>query len=243
MSDLFDKISTLINAQFNDLLGRNPRSPLARIRLNAEDADKNPRHSARSLRQRLEEAIEYEDELQAAVDERMRAVVELDKLVDEMLSSGDRSSAERLQGQLNMKQQQLTIAESELHDHRLLTRHLMRELSALESALDNQERRASSTGRRRIPLDGAASTGGMGGSAKKTVLDAVTERFEETRANLENLLGNTPEPAPPERARRYQKFEIIDEEPDPRRPKPPKNDAPDMSDRLSRLSKPAADDD
>ena len=33
MSNLFDKISTLVNAQVNDLLGRNPQSPLARIRL------------------------------------------------------------------------------------------------------------------------------------------------------------------------------------------------------------------
>ncbi len=240
MSDFFDKISTLLNAHLNDFLGRNPRSPLARIKLNAEEAEKNPQQSARSLRQRLEEAIDYEDVLQAKIDDRMKEVVELDKLVDEMLRSGDRFSAERLQGQLNMKQQQLTIAESELHDHRLLTRHLMQELNALETALDNQERRAASRGRTNIPIDGAAPTRG---SSKKTVLNAVTERFEETRANLEILLGSNTDPAPPERPRRFQKFEIIDEEPDPRRPKPPKEDAPDMSDRLSRLSKPAPDDD
>ena len=152
MSDLFDKISTLINAQLNDFLGKNPRSPLSRIRLDADEAEENPQRSARSLRQRLDEAIDYEDELQARIDQRMREVVELDKLVDEMLGSGDEYSAQRLQGQLNMKQQQLTIAESELRDHRLMTQHLMQELGALELALDSQQRRQQASRRGRFVL-------------------------------------------------------------------------------------------
>ena len=248
MSDLFDKISTLINAQFNDLLGKSPRSPLARIKLNAADAEKNPRHSAQSLRQRLEEAIEYEDELGARINERMREVVELDKLVDEMLRSGDTVSAQRLQGQLNMKQQHLTIAESELHDHRLMTRHLMQELSTLETALDDEERRrrnqprqsSSSAGRTRIPIEGASASADQRGGARKSFMDAVTDKFGETRANLENLLEGSPPPPP--RPNRPQRFEIVDEEPDPRQPKPSRKTEPDMNARLSRLSKPADDD-
>jgi chromosome segregation ATPase len=251
MSDLFDKISTLVNAQLNDYLGRSPRSPLARIKLNAEEAEQNPQRSARGLRQRLEEAIDYEDELQARIDNRMREVFELDKLVDEMLRSGDEYSAQRLQGQLNMKQQQLTIAESELRDHRLLTQHLMQELSTLERALDNQEQRsgnqsgqrASATGQTRIPIDGAASARGTSGGDNQSILDTVSDKFEETRSNLESLLGNSPVSEAPERSSSFQRFEIIDEEPDPRKPKPRKNDAPDMNARLSRLSKPSEGDD
>ena len=250
MSDIFDKISTLVNAQLNDFLGKNPRSPLARIKLNAEEAEKNPQRSAHSLRQRLEEAIDYEDELQARIDERMRAVVELDKLVDEMLRSGDEVSAQRLQNQLNMKQQQLTIAESELQDHRLMTRHLMQELTTLETALDREEREqrrqgaqtSSSAGKTRIPIDGVAGPGNGGGKAKRTILDAVSHKFDETRTNLENLLDSSPAPARPVRPSGLQRFDIVDEEPDPRTPKPRKKDEPDMNARLSRLSKPSEDD-
>lgn len=247
MSDIFEKISTLINAQFNDLLGRNPRSPLARIRLNAEEADKNPRLSARSLRQRLEEAIEYEDELQATIEERMRAVVELDKLVDEMLRSGDEYSAQRLQGQLNMNQQHLSIAESELRDHRLMTGHLLQELGTLEMALDSQERRkpapsSSSAGKTRIPIEGVRSPDTRRAAAKQLFMDAVSSKFDETRANLENLLDSSPAPERAGRPRGPQRYEIVDEEPDPRQPKPRKKDEPDMNARLSRLSKPAEDD-
>lgn len=249
MSELFDKISTLINAQLNDFLGKNPRSPLARIRLDADEAEENPQRSARNLRQRLDEAIDYEDELQAKIDQRMREIVELDKLVDEMLRSGDEYSAQRLQGQLNMKQQQLTIAESELRDHRLMTQHLMQELGTLEMALDSQQGperihgggASSSGGRTRIPIDGVASSGRPRGSSDRSILDTMNEKFEETRANLESLLNNSPISQRPEPPGAAQRFEIVDEEPDPRKPKPRKQDASDMNARLSRLSRPSQD--
>ena len=249
MTDLFDKLSTLVNAQVNDFLGRNPKSPLARIALNADEAEKDPRRSAQSLRDRLEEAIEYEDVLQAKIDEKMNEVLELDHLVDKMLHSGDEYSAQRLQGQLNMKQQQLTMAESELRDHRLLTQHLMQELSALEMALDNQEWQARGqppeegqpSGRTRIPVDGKSALSRPGGMTDKSIVDSVSDKFNETRANLENLLHNAPKPNPPDTVRGARRFEIVDEEPDPRTPKPPKTDKSEMNARLSRLSKPSDD--
>jgi hypothetical protein len=249
MSDLFDKISTLINAQLNDFLGRNPRSPLARIRLDAEEAEQNPQRSARSLRQRLEEAIEYEEELQARIDERNREAAALDQLVDEMLNSGDEFSAQRLQGQLNMKQQQLSIAEAELRDHRLMTGHLMQELGALETALDQQARRGRATGGSgpaasgptRIPIDGVSSSGNSRGSAERSIFDTMSAKFEQTRANLENLLNTAPDAERGGRGAGGQRFEIVDEVPDPRRPKPRRTDQQDMNARLSRLSKPPDD--
>ena len=247
MPDLFDKLSTLINAQFNDLLGRNPRSPLARIKLNPDEAEKNPGQSARAMRRRLEEAVDYEDELQAKIDQRLREAVELDQLVDEMLRSGDEPSAKRLQDQLNMKRQQLTIAESELRSHRLMTRHLMQELSKLETALGGQARRgqassASSSGKTRIPIEGVQSSDRAGGF-KQSFLGAVSDKVDEARANFESLLDSSPPPqSSPERPGRFQRFEIVDEAPDPRRPKPRKKDEADMNARLNRLSKSADDD-
>ena len=242
MASLFDKISTLVNAQVNDLLGKNPRSPLARYRLNAEEADKNPRGTALTLRQRLDEAVDYEDELQAKVDGIVQEALALDEQVDEMLRSGDEFGARRLQGQLNMKQQQLTIAESELQDHRLVTQHLMREMAALDSALDSRERRersqstsADSPSRRRIPVEGSASEG--------TLLGAVSGKLNDARENLENLITKPSAPDPPAKPRRYDKFDVVDEAPDPRQPKPHKKDANEMKGRLSRLSRPPEEDD
>lgn len=242
MSNLFDKISTLVNAQVNDLLGRNPRSPLARIRLHEEAADKDPRRSAQSLRQRLEEAVAYEDELQAKVDGLTQEALALDQQVDALLRTGDDFGARRVQGQLNMKQQQLNIAESELRDHRLVTQHLMREMATLDSALDQYERQSrpsattgsAQSGRQRIPIDGAAS---HREGAGKSLLNSVSDKLNETRESLEGLLDSAPARQPADAPSRYEKFDIVDEAPDPRRPKPHKKDAKEMKGRLSRLSK------
>lgn len=251
MSSLFDKINTIVNAQVNDLLGKNPRSPLARIKLSDEDAEKNPRRSVTSLRQRLEEAIDYEDGLQAKIEVLMREVADLDQQVDRVLQAGDEFGARRLQNQLNMQQQQLTIAESELRDHRLLTRHLMQEMTTVEMALDSQERSAKSSaasaargsGRARIPVqdarDAPASEAGS-----NSIIGAVTDKLDEARSSLENLLNNSPVPKPSQITGHYERFDVvIDEEPDPRRPKQRKSDKPNMNARLSRLSKPEDDTD
>lgn len=244
MSSLFDKIATLVNAQVNDLLGKNPTSPLARIRLNADDAEKNPRDSARALRRRLDEAMDFEDVLQDKIDALMQEAADLDAELDDSLRQGDEFGARRLQGQLNIKQQQLTIAESELRDHRAVTRHLMQEMRALENALDERERRVHSRSvsegpsprRTHIPLDGAGLRGKVG---DQSIMEAMTGKLNEARDGLESLVNREPhEPEPRRPAPPSNRFIVVDEEPDPRPPKPRKKDAGDMNRRLSRLSKP-----
>lgn len=251
MSSIFDKINTLVNAQVNDLLGKNPRSPLARIKLSADDAEKNPRRSLQSLRQRLEEAIDYEEDLQAKIESLMREVADLDQQVDRVLRAGDEFGARRLQNQLNLQRQQLTIAESELRDHRLLTQHLMQELSTVEMALDSQERSAKSrtasaargSARNVIPVQDARDAQ-TSEAASNSILGAVTDKLDEARSSLENLLNNSPVPKPSQITGHYERFDVVvDEEPDPRTPKPRKSDKPNMDARLSRLSKPQDDTD
>lgn len=243
MSSFFDKISTLVNAQVNDLLGRNPKSPLARIRLNPEEAEKDPRRSAHTLRQRLDEAIDYESELQDSISDLMSEALELDAQVDACLQRGDQFGARRLQGQLNMKQQQLTIAESELRDHRMVTRHLMQEMSVLESALDSRETRQRSQETRgdrqprptRIPVEGAVS------SAADSIVESVTDKLNEARAGIDTLLNQQPAAEAPKGRGNKERIVIVDEEPDPRQPKPRKTDQENMNRRLSRLSRPSED--
>lgn len=240
MSDLFEKFSTLVNAQLNDLMGKNPASPLARLKLKPDAAKEQPRQSAHSLRHRLEEAISYEDHLEARVDALLKEAAALDAEVDAALAHQDEFGARRLQNQLNMKRQQLAIAESELQDHRLVTRHLLRELNALEAALDQQERPAAraSSGPRRQSIPVAGTSGGPAAKPDSLgFIDAMTDKLDEARGGLESLLNNSPVPGPSASDAPRSQFDIIDEAPDPRMPKSRKRDERDMDDRLSRLSK------
>lgn len=247
MSSLFDKIATLVNAQVNDLLGKNPTSPLARIRLNADEAEKNPRDAAGALRRRLDEAIEFEEVLQDKIDALMQEAADLDAQIDASVGQGDEFGARRLQGQLNIKQQQLTIAESELRDHRALSRHLMQEMRKLEAALDERDRGRQtrpaadnqSQRRTRIPIDGAGMRDRVG---DQSIVDAVSNKLDEARDGLESLLNRqAPQAQPPRATARNNRFIVVDEEPDPRQPKTRRKDAGDMNRRLSRLSKPQDD--
>lgn len=233
MSSLFDKIGTLVNAQVNDLLGNNPRSPLARIRLDATKAEKDPRSAARSLRERLDEAMAYEDQLQLKIDGLMSEALELDAAVDASLQRGDQIGARRLQSQLNMKQQQVTIAESELRDHRRVTRHLLQEMRELESALDSRQANVSGGGqerRTRIPVEQARPV--------DAIVEGVTEKLNEAREGIETLLGGGPAQATTIDRGKRERIVIVDEAPDPRPPKPRQSDQKKMNRRLSRLSKP-----
>ena len=228
MSSLLDKLSILVNAQVNELLGRSPRSPLARLPLYQRESAANPRHAAAQLRQRLEEAISYEDELQAKIDRLLQEAMDIDEQVDSALQAGDSVTSRRLQGQLNAMQQQLGIAESELQDHRLVTRHLMQELNELDFALDEQERRGA-----RIPVQDAEPDSRV---SPASVLESAANRFNQALSGMD---GSQPKPPAPEP--KPTRFQIVDEAPDPRQPKPQGKDASDMNKRLSRLS--GADDD
>lgn len=238
MDNLFDKLSTLVNAQLNEFLGKNPTSPLARIRLDAEDAEQHPRRTVQAIRERLDEAMRYEDELQTKIDKLMQSVIRLDEQVDAMVQANDVIGARRLQVQLNMKQQQLAIAESELRDHRTLSQHLMQEMTTLEMALESQKRASQpspetpSNRKVSIPIDDDVDS-----QSDDTVIDVMTGKLQQARDSLDTLLNNSPVPSASDVSKRFEHIDIIDEVPDPRKPKSQKQDA-DMARRLSRLSKP-----
>jgi len=153
MSSFIDKLTTLVNAQLNDLMGKNPRSPLARIPLDSDDAVDNPRHTARALRERLEAAPAYEKALQSKIDGLRQQALSLDEQADRHIQERDQAAARRTQELLLMKQRQLAIAESELHDHRRMSQHLLSQLLELEGALNtSQGKQQSAPGKSRIVI-------------------------------------------------------------------------------------------
>ena len=97
--------------------------------------------------------------------------------------------------------------------------------------------------RKRIPVEDARD--GVGSNIQgSSIIGSVTDKLDEARSSLENLLSNSPVPKPSQITGHYERFDVVvDEEPDPRSPKPRKSDKPHMDARLSRLSKPEDDSD
>ncbi len=245
MSNLFDKLSTLVNAHVNDLRDQAPGSPFARRAGKAADEPSDPHATARRLRQRLEKAFEREDLLEAKIKARQQRLRKLNQGVDDMIRNGYEAEARRMQNELNSIVRELEIAESDLSEHRMVSRNLLQELNTLEGLLERtlppssrpKGRRQDSRSPIKIPVAGAQTAAKDGESGEKTILDSVSGKLNEARAGLGSLFNEAPKHDKKPRRQRFQRYEIIDEEPDPRAPKKREPKGPDMNDRLSRLSK------
>lgn len=140
MSDLFKKLNTLMRASINDALDEAGnaarRLPLGR-RGNARE---QLEREVETLRARINEAIEYEDELQARVASLQAQVTRLDQQADEAVMAGRDAQARHLIDQMQRVQQQLTIAQSDLASHQLVAQDLIRQVNLLEATVGDLQR-------------------------------------------------------------------------------------------------------
>src|SRR5690606_24401633 len=113
MSDLFKKLNVLVKASLNDLTGSSnrPRQPDVTPKLGAE-ADRD----VRSLRQRINEAIGYEDQLKARVQQLEAEVNQWDATADDAVAKGNDDAARHAVAQMQRARQRLTIAANDLRE-------------------------------------------------------------------------------------------------------------------------------
>ena len=241
MSSLFDKIGTLVNAHVNELLGMNETSGSTPSPPAAGSSESDSRRAAHDLRQRLDQAMDYEGKLQERLSGLMNRAADMDAEIDERLERGDQLGARRLQSELVALQRQIGLADAELEDYRRITQDMLRELADIEAMLDKLEAQdrqakrdeASGRGKVRIPVDGAGQA------------DANAEgregKLNPARGNIETMITREPSKRRSPASSQKERIVIVDEEPDPRQPKTRPSGDRNMSRRLSRLSKPEDD--
>jgi hypothetical protein len=134
MTDLFTKLNALIRAGLRDIVGDAPlnldalRRALSAGRLGS-DLDKE----VAVLRQRVNDAIAYEDQLIARVQEFQAQVESLDAQADDAVQAGHEDTARALIAQMRRTQQRLAMAESDLREHRFVTQDLLQRVNMLEA--------------------------------------------------------------------------------------------------------------
>ena len=134
MSDFFKKLNVLVRASLNDVLS-DARQPLASHRL-GNDVE----HEIGALRQRINEALDYEDSLMQRVQQLQSEVNRLDEQVDKTVEQGADETARRLLVDLERNQQRLAMAESDLKAHRLVTQELITRVNELDAAVADARR-------------------------------------------------------------------------------------------------------
>lgn len=134
MSDFIKKLNVLVRASLNDVL-----QEVSQPRPAGWPGDKVEREVG-TLRQRINEALDYEDELVKRVQQLQAETQRLDQEVDEAVSGGRDDAARPLVADLNRAQQRLAMAESDLRQHRLVTQELITRVNELDAAVADARR-------------------------------------------------------------------------------------------------------
>lgn len=135
MDDLFKKLNVLVKAAVHDVLGDSPQQRGALPKLGKE-MDRE----ITQLRQRINEALSFEDGLQARVQSIQAEINQWDEKADVFLKEGNDANARYAVEQMQRAQQRLAIAEADLREHRLVTQELITQVNTLESAVADARR-------------------------------------------------------------------------------------------------------
>ncbi|HEX2623323.1 MAG TPA: hypothetical protein VHL11_24350 [Phototrophicaceae bacterium] len=125
MNDLLKKLNTLVSAKLNDITPNLPRFE------RTPDMDRQ----VNELRQRINEALEHEDQLQATAQALRAEVARLDALADEALAQGQEAEARHLLEQMKRAEQRLSFAESDLKLHQRSAEELIQRVNMLEATV------------------------------------------------------------------------------------------------------------
>jgi phage shock protein A len=177
MTGLFDKLNTLIKARLNDVIDFELSSP--------HMSGKTEKDAAR-LRERINEAIDHEDALQAQIDQLTAEVTRLDAEADAAVQQGRDDTARRLIEQMRRTQQRLTMVEADLGQHRIVAEELIQQVNRMEAAIADTRRAEATTDNRSASADDETRGTRAGLDAFGDVFDQAQEKIATMRDRLNN---------------------------------------------------------
>lgn len=131
MSDFFKKLNVLVKASVHELLG----DESAAKRPNPGRMGREVDQELPILRQRINDALDYEDELTGRAAALRAEVEKLDADADQAVNDGRDEQARYLLAQMQRTQQRLAMAESDLREHQLVTQELIQRVNELDAAI------------------------------------------------------------------------------------------------------------
>lgn len=139
MNDLLKKLNTLIKAGINDVLDEvgeaaSPKRFIPKSRLGT-----GVESEVNQLRQQINRALDYEDELQARMSQLNDEIDQLDREADAALENGDEVQARYLLERLQRAKQRRTMTESDLNEHRIATQELILRVNELDAVISEAQ--------------------------------------------------------------------------------------------------------
>ncbi len=243
----FNKLNTLVQAHINDIVSPMDRESgdAQKKALSRKEIRGGLEHDVSELRKRINDALTYQDELQAKVNALYQEISDWDAKADTAVDEGREDDARFAIRRMQQAQRELDMTEASLREHQLLTQDLIRQVNTLEGVVAESSRN-----------DAANDTATAETARVDDVGRTLSAKLDQTRAKLNELVDNyrgpgheyvgkkpsadtDDQPDP----RMYSREEVVDEVP---QPDPPRRNHPisddkiddDYASRLSRLSKP-----
>ena len=135
MSDFFKKLNVLIKASLNDIVSSDAGTSRPPARLG-----KNLDVDVEALRERVNDAVRYEDEIKAQIGQLEAEAARLDSQADEAVARSDDAGARYAIEQMRRAEQRITLAQSDLREHQRATQELMERVNMLDAVVADARR-------------------------------------------------------------------------------------------------------
>lgn len=146
MDDFFRKVNVLVRAGVTDLLSGNRAGRRAADAPRPDKLGGDADRELAALRARINQALDYEDELRARVNALQAESARWDAQTDAFIQGGQDESARYAAAQFRSAQQRSAMAEADLREHQLVTQELILRVNELDAAVADARQREGSAG-------------------------------------------------------------------------------------------------
>jgi phage shock protein A len=147
MAGLFQKINTLLKARIDSFLEEDlhlTRRPDSETLLSASRLGKDVDREISALRQRIEDALNYEDELQEKIEALRQEAADADAQADQALVDGEEDVARQAVEHMRRLDQQAAMLEADLVQHRRTTAEFIERVNVMEGLIAEARRQQES---------------------------------------------------------------------------------------------------
>lgn len=187
--NFFGKLNTLVQAHINSIIdpidektSKSRKKALAR-----QDIRGGLQKDVQLLRQRIDEALTYEGELQSKADNLYAEISDLDEKADIAVNDGRESDARIALGRMQQAKRELEMIEADLQEHRTITQELISQVNMLDSTIQAAEQAQDDDEDISIPVKNKSTSSNQ--PSVEEIGSQIVQQLDNTRQNLSNLIS------------------------------------------------------
>lgn len=194
MSDgFFSKLNTLVQAHVNSIVDPidEKMSKSRKKALSRQDIRGGLQKDVVVLRQRIQEALDYESTLQSKADTLYGEIGEWDAKANMAVSEGRENDARFALGRMQQAQRELEMTEADLQEHRTITQELISQVNTLDSTIQAAEAVTDNDEDVEIPVNTKSkSATSIPTPNVEEIGSQIVQQLDSTRQNLSNLISD-----------------------------------------------------